>query len=708
MPLDPYSPCPCGCGKKLKFCCSKDILPELEKLIRTIAADQSASAQEQVTALVATHGARPSLMTIKAELELNARAVDKAKVTIGELLKVAPYNPNASALAAMLAAFHADLNGMIEKLQRALEYVDTTVSSTIYSAIALAANLLLSKGRVAAARAHLELQARLTNGEDPEPLKALDQLYRAPFWSAFLKADITPEEAPRDTAWAGEFRAAMASAGRGAWLACCESLGSLADKVGDHPAIIENIAIMHTWLGQQELACEAWKKVAEHPEIPDEKRLHATVLTLLFSPETKTEIVPNVKLIYPVTDTDRLTEALLSDKRVEQTNLQRDDVKDEPPPKGTFALLDRPVPDYDESMTRDQIPVSFGELRLFGRQTDREARLEFESVKNSNLERAKEILAEITAPFVGNPTEEVSDDGLPIDDEALSIRWFLPRNTPTDRQTSWRREQQRVLILNRWPELPHHGLDGKRPSEVAGDPAYRMRLEAAIISIEESVDWGSEDFDCNELRANLGLPLSKPLAGEGLSIASLSVIQLARLDASSLSDEQLVEAFKRAVTLSMKGPVRRFATEIESRDLGEDAIPREAVYRMWVESAHTLDDCARVLVNARKWSVKHGRSPASWLLIELQIRIRLGHLEDANWILQTLRSRHLKEPGIGEGLYQLLTGLGIVQPDSLPGRPPGAASLPPDAAAPPEPGKLWTPDQASASGEQKSKLWVPD
>ena len=34
MALDPYSPCPCGTGKKIKFCdCAKDMLGDMERVI---------------------------------------------------------------------------------------------------------------------------------------------------------------------------------------------------------------------------------------------------------------------------------------------------------------------------------------------------------------------------------------------------------------------------------------------------------------------------------------------------------------------------------------------------------------------------------------------------------------------------------------------------------------------------------------------------
>ena len=39
MPIDAYSPCPCGSGKKIKFCC-KDLLGDLQKIERMLEGEQ--------------------------------------------------------------------------------------------------------------------------------------------------------------------------------------------------------------------------------------------------------------------------------------------------------------------------------------------------------------------------------------------------------------------------------------------------------------------------------------------------------------------------------------------------------------------------------------------------------------------------------------------------------------------------------------------
>jgi hypothetical protein len=56
MPLDAYQYCPCGSGKKLKFCCSKDILGELDKVVRAVDGEQRVAALEQIDRLTKEKG----------------------------------------------------------------------------------------------------------------------------------------------------------------------------------------------------------------------------------------------------------------------------------------------------------------------------------------------------------------------------------------------------------------------------------------------------------------------------------------------------------------------------------------------------------------------------------------------------------------------------------------------------------------------------
>ena len=109
MSLDPYQLCPCGSGDKVKFCYSKDIVPELEKILRAIEGDQRVAALDQIEKLVAEKGPRQALLALKADLQLSLGGVEAAEETIAAFQKASPYNPVALALSAIVAASKSDV-----------------------------------------------------------------------------------------------------------------------------------------------------------------------------------------------------------------------------------------------------------------------------------------------------------------------------------------------------------------------------------------------------------------------------------------------------------------------------------------------------------------------------------------------------------------------------------------------------------------------
>ena len=131
-----------------------------------------------------------------------------------------------------------------------------------------------------------------------------------------------------------------------------------------------------------------------------------------------------------------------------------------------------------------------------------------------------------------------------------------------------------------------------------------------------------------------------------------------------------------------------------------------------VEGGQVIDKLKQVIRegNARRIVVKRGESPAALLLEELRLRLLMGRdVGECDRLLQQLRANHINEPGVAQALYQLLVEFGIISPDGRPaakGRAAGETVA--EAAAPPEPSKLWTPDAPAPASEKKSALWTPD
>lgn len=65
MPLSPYDPCPCGSGKKLKFCC-QSIADEMDRAMRLTDGNQPRVALQQLEALARKNPTNPWIATTRA------------------------------------------------------------------------------------------------------------------------------------------------------------------------------------------------------------------------------------------------------------------------------------------------------------------------------------------------------------------------------------------------------------------------------------------------------------------------------------------------------------------------------------------------------------------------------------------------------------------------------------------------------------------
>ena len=95
MAIDPYSTCPGGTGKKLKFCCS-DLVGELDKIQRMIEGEQHVACLDYIAKLESKYPERACLMALHSIIELSLEKHDEAAATINAFLRKYPENPLAT------------------------------------------------------------------------------------------------------------------------------------------------------------------------------------------------------------------------------------------------------------------------------------------------------------------------------------------------------------------------------------------------------------------------------------------------------------------------------------------------------------------------------------------------------------------------------------------------------------------------------------
>ncbi|HEY4311903.1 MAG TPA: hypothetical protein VGN12_20820 [Pirellulales bacterium] len=702
MPLDPYSPCPAGTGKKLKFCCA-DLVGELEKIQRMLEGDQRLACLEHIEKLQSKYPGRACLMTSQALLLLGMGRQDEAKKVIDGVLANASTNPVALAESALVTLGEGELRRAIETLQLAISSSPTPMPATVVDVIASIAEALVTMDEIPSALGHLLVLAHLLP-QDERTLGLIMRLNGSPQVPLLFKEEPDFLPAPESASWRAKFDEALQPAQRGSWRVAADKLTALAASAGDSPALWHNLAILRQWLADDGGAVEALRKLASL-DVPRDDRVEAEALAQLIDPATTGQGIDLFSINYPITDVEGL-DTRLTDRRlaVMPVNTASWTERNEVPPHRSFVVLDRPAPGTGAGLKREDVPNVLGHVLIFGRQTDREARLEV-TVAQPNVAPLREVVTELWGGQLGPAGAEEKRGEIPATQWSLSWNWRLPEDTPVDEVHKLLVAQRREAILDRWTQTAAAVLGGQTPAQAAQDPGKQIALLAAILVLELSFQEASIGDAFGELRRRLGLPEAEAIDPTKTSVDDVPLARLHHVEWEKAPDQVLVAGFNRA---------RFAAAQLATRKIAHAILARESlkantsqVYGLLARLEDDTSQSLTYLDKARAAADEAKQSTAMWDIDELSLRLERGEPQEFSRVLAHIQKEHSREPGVAQALLQILVEAGLVTPDGRPVRPPQQGASPlvvPGAAA--EPGKIWTPESDAGPGK-KSALWVP-
>lgn len=707
MPIDPYTPCPGGTGKKVKFCCH-DLLGELDKIQRMAEGEQRQNCLNYIEQLERKFPDRPCLMTIKSTVQRQLGQYDDVDQTIEAFVAKHPANVIARAEAALIKAQRESASAGVADFQRTLDDCPTPLPGHFADVISRLAVLLYALGHPLAGRMHLVWLLRLMRG-DEETRDLLFEFDGDPTLPVFVKDVYSLEVPAEDVSWYGEFFEVVTLASQGKWLAAEKKLSASIEQAQDAPEFWRNLAILRSWLADDAGAVEALRKFAAL-DVPLEDAVEAEALAQLIDPDAQSDAIDLLLIEYGVAETDDLVARLTSDKHTVHmpTDAPDDAESDEPPPRAIFGMMDRPLPASIDGVSLAGIPRVIGQVSVYGKQTDRAARVELLAYRNERLEAAEERLTQIGGDtLLDRQSEEVVGTQSRIA-VALSPNLQVPSDTPIETFHQLIAEHRRKVIYERWPAEPHPHFDGKSPREASTDASLKIPLLAEILLLEEACQRQRFDVDFNHLRAALDLPTNGPIDPTDGGAAQIPLVRVSRLECDKLSDDELLQLFARASAARAMAATRTLVAEAVKRPTLADRFERSQLYGILASLAIDARQALEFIAQARDAAVEEGKSPARWLLDELSARISLGDVEEVPRLLDVLGSRHINEPGVREQMTSILMAIGAIGPDgqlvSTAQQPaPSATAAEPVAA---QPGKIWTPGGDTGSGE-KPKIWTP-
>ncbi|PQO35777.1 hypothetical protein C5Y96_08990 [Blastopirellula marina] len=717
MTIDAYAYPPCGTNKKIKFYCP-DMVADIEKIERMLQGEQRVACLDFVRKMLEKHPDHSVPLFYNAILNLQLSDEHKAEEAVNLFLEKHPENPAAHALKATLEASLGKGDEAIDELQTALEKTEERLHPSLYDAFGAVGQMLLMTGKVLGARSHFTLQSNLAPDDDNMPMQMLMRLNNAPEIPIFLKQDLSLAECPADFPRKDEFNKALQDAAQGLWRKGLKQFEDLRAGAPRNPAILENIAALQFSLGQDDVAAKTLHTYAVAEQRNDfETATEAEALAKALTDQDEAQIdVVNASM--SIHEMEPLLEKLRVDERCEHLpiDLSQLGTEESPPPRAAYLLLDKPRAASGVDITLENVSSVLGELLVFGKETDRPARIEFTSAKGPSFDEAISTLKEICGDTIDSTVSEDVQGRIFALQDLMNWQWRLPDDTPNEVRTRLMTEKRREVILENWVNFPLQTLNGKTPLEASKDTELRLPLAAEVLTLEMVGQQEKWKFDFSELKEKLSLPTAGTLPIENLDVLNLPITRLHRLPVSELSDQDLIQGYGRSVIRGLNKAVEILANELLVRESLKGQIDRSQLYGELARTATDSDQALAYLKKAQEEAVQQGRSPGLWMVAELSMRFERREMQEAQMLMQTLMSKYAQEPQTAQALFGVLQRFGLITPD---GRMAGMPAGPPPAQSGPEAGGgLWTPGapagpppqaapQQAAGEEKKSGLWLP-
>lgn len=717
MDIDIYQQCPCHSGKKIKFCCGKDIVSELSTIVAKCNSNQALSALDQIERVIARHGEKDCLLTLQTHIYFTLGEYDKAEEVNGKFAAKNPNHPIAKQHEALTLLANGDLENAIDRLQDGIDLVKGDEIPLPFSqAYKMIGSLLMSTGHVIAGRAHLQFSMMIRGDSDQQVVDLLHRSFRLQGAPVILKTDFRVMPAPEDKKWSSKYQIVINALNRGQFRLALRMLEKMDDHWPDQLEIVHGIAVVSSMLARADTMPEAWRRASQLDGIPTWQAVEFEMMAVLFSGDSNSAPVEITSQEFELKDLDEVFQLASASSRFIASEVSEEDrVNDGPAPRYAFSVLDRDKVELRDDLTAFDLPLVSADIYLYGRQTDRPPRLQFLAAKfgdfEAMLDHVKELFGE---QLVSGPEEQVLST---TNESAISLswNWHPPEKTTPDIYQKWVEAYRHHIIVENWVKIEFESLGGISPEQAAGKSELNVPLAALVAGLEQAVGLQtSSGSEMTDLRKKLGLDEPERLDAANLGEEQLTPLRIAQIDPTTFSDEQIVKVYTDAISIANTQVLRQVVPEILDRESLQDKVPRDFCYSMMAQLTEDTDQSIEYLQKARAAAKQAGRNPGLFLVQEFEIRLSRGMTEKLPELLATIQKQHMSDPEVEYQLARVLERFGLISPDgrsiSLP------AAAPESSAEGAAESKIWTPDSetpvvpASSTGGAAgsgSKIWVP-
>jgi tetratricopeptide (TPR) repeat protein len=560
MTTDPYASCPCGSGKKFKWCC-EPIYKDIERAFEQESQGQHDTARRLMAEVVAKHPQNPEVWGRQAQLLAALEQQDPAEESLQKAFELNPSYPFGLLLRAQFRFSEGEIAGALLLARRAAEAYAPDAREYLGEVYTIIYQCETKLHRPVAARAALLIVAHCDPGDDQ-----LRQYFEAEFGAKGRLPAAARREyilLPPGPNVAGDRRAALdravGSAANPRLGDLARSFESLTKEDGNDAAAWFNLGLARAWLGDNRAALEALTCYLELESDDTRATTAATLMEVLRIGDGLEDECDYHEYSFAF----RLRDGAAVSKILEDWQTARRLIVPANQQEGSLLAL---VLEFTQTgiITTGSAPAEVARLagyfvvvgqliRVWGADKDAVGRLREELRSRLNLG--------IGEAEVRRRPPEFSD--------ILSDAVTFPMSQPAEEGARRVLEHAEHYFEGAWVQKPRRSLSGNTPADAVGFPVLRKKLRGVIAFIQDcAANSMLPPYDFDRLRRRLGLIEGEGAAQpstQGPDVSAMGTGELGALNAETLADDQLEQAFQAAQKLDAEDLAHRFGKTLVGR-----------------------------------------------------------------------------------------------------------------------------------------------